>query len=300
MYDLEREQIGQKTIYITILLNVFLSIIKLVAGIVGKSSSMISDAVHSLSDVFSSVGVLIGLKIAGKPADADHPYGHEKFEPILTKILAFILFITGVSIGSSAISTISSGQFTTPGMIALWAAILSIVVKEWMYHYTLIKAKKIDSTALAADAWHHRTDALSSVGALIGIAGARMGFPILDPLASLVITVIILKAAVDIFIAATNQLVDKSATPEIISEIKDCILEVPGVVTIDSLKTRIHSNRIYMDLEIGVNPNLSLIAAHEIAEAVHDNIETKMSKIKHCTVHVNPVKELSQDKEVAA
>lgn len=290
MNNLTRKQIGNRTIFITVIMNVFLSLIKLVAGFIGHSASMISDGVHSLSDVISSIGVFIGLKISQKPADYEHPYGHEKFEAVLSKILAFLLFMTGLSIGFSATQTIISESYVEPQMIALWAAILSIAVKEWMYHYTIRQAKKIESTALAADAWHHRSDALSSIGALIGIVGARLGYPILDPLAALVITIIILKVAIDIFVDATNQVIDKAASPEVIDEIIKYIQSVDGVLAIDSLKTRIHSNRIYVDLEISVDPTLSLIDAHAIAEAVHYQLEQNIHKIKHCTVHVNPLK----------
>ncbi|MDO5793439.1 MAG: cation diffusion facilitator family transporter [Turicibacter sp.] len=290
MNNLTRKQIGNRTIFITVIMNVFLSLIKLVAGFIGHSASMISDGVHSLSDVISSIGVFIGLKISQKPADYEHPYGHEKFEAVLSKILAFLLFMTGLSIGLSAIQTIISKSYVEPQLIALWAAILSIAVKEWMYHYTMRQAKKIESTALAADAWHHRSDALSSIGALIGIVGARLGYPILDPLAALVITIIILKVAIDIFVDATNQVIDKAASPEVIDEIIKYIQSVDGVLAIDSLKTRIHSNRIYVDLEISVDPTLSLIDAHAIAEAVHYQLEQNIHKIKHCTVHVNPLK----------
>ena len=285
-----REQIGNRTILITVVMNIFLSLIKLLAGFIGHSTSMISDGVHSLSDVISSIGVFIGLRISQKPADIDHPYGHEKFEAVLSKILAFILFLTGLSIGYSAIETIVSSSYIIPKMMTIWAALLSIGVKEWMYHYTIRQAKKIESTALAADAWHHRSDSLSSIGALIGIIGARRGFPILDPLAALVITLIILKVAIEIFVEATNQVIDKAASPELVNEIIQQIQSVNGVLAIDSLKTRVHSNRIYVDLEISVEATLSLIEAHTIAEAVHYQLEQNIHKIKHCTVHVNPLK----------
>ncbi len=285
-----REQIGNRTILITVVMNIFLSLIKLLAGFIGHSTSMISDGVHSLSDVISSIGVFIGLRISQKPADIDHPYGHEKFEAVLSKILAFILFLTGLSIGYSAIETIVSSSYIIPKIMTIWAALLSIGVKEWMYHYTIRQAKKIESTALAADAWHHRSDSLSSIGALIGIIGARLGFPILDPLAALVITLIILKVAIEIFVEATNQVIDKAASPELVNEIIQQIQSVNGVLAIDSLKTRVHSNRIYVDLEISVEATLSLIEAHTIAEAVHYQLEQNIHKIKHCTVHVNPLK----------
>lgn len=281
-------KIGNKIAHTTIIGNIVLSIIKLVAGILGKSNAMISDALHSLSDVISTFCVLIGLKLSQKPEDADHPYGHEKFEPILTKVLAFILFGTALLIGYKAIQAIQSGYYSIPSRITIYAAIISIGTKEWMYRYTLEGAKKINSSSLKADAWHHRTDALSSIGTLIGVIGARMGFPICDPIASIVICLIILKASIDIFMQAANQLVDHSADEETINEVKNIISHIDGVQNIDSLKTRVHSNRVYIDLEIGVCKDLSLIKAHEIAENVHHTLENKIKTIKHCTVHVNP------------
>ncbi len=281
-------RLANETLMVTIFFNVFLTVIKLIAGVIGNSTSMISDAIHSLSDVLSSIGVFIGLTLAKRPADESHPYGHEKFEPILTKILSFILFMTGMSIGLSALETIMFNLSVTPKSFTLWAALISILTKEWMYHFTMSRAKQIDSSALAADAWHHRTDALSSIAALIGIMGARMGYPLLDPIAALFITLIILKAAIDIFIQATNQVTDHAASPDTIKQIETIILSTPGVIAIDKLKTRIHSNRIYVDLEIAVNASLSLIDAHAIAETVHRRLERELPLIKHCMVHVNP------------
>lgn len=281
-------KIGNKIAHTTILGNIALSIIKLAAGILGKSNAMISDALHSFSDVISTFCVLIGLKLSQKPEDEDHPYGHEKFEPVLTKVLAFILFGTALSIGYKAIQAIQSGDYTIPSRITIYAAIISIGAKEWMYRYTLKGAKKINSSSLKADAWHHRTDALSSIGTLIGVIGARIGFPICDPIASIIICLIILKASIDIFMQAANQLVDHSADEETINKVKNIISNIEGVETIDSLKTRVHTNRVYIDLEIGVCKDLSLVEAHEIAENVHHTLENRIKTIKHCTVHVNP------------
>ncbi|WMJ82446.1 cation diffusion facilitator family transporter [Clostridium sp. MB40-C1] len=284
----ERLRIGNGISKITIVINVILSVIKVAAGIFGKSSAMISDGVHSLSDVMSTFCVMIGLKMSEKPGDSDHPYGHEKYEPVFAKILAVILGITGIMIGYKSIQIISLGQYNIPGKITIFAAILSIITKEWMYRYTIKGAKKIDSSALFADAWHHRSDAFSSVGTLIGVVGARIGYPILDPIASIVICVIIIKVAVYIYIGAVNQLMDCAADKDTINKIVKDIENVSGVLKIDDLKTRVHASRLYVDVEISVCKELSLLDAHDIAEKVHFKIEESNSKVKHCMVHVNP------------
>ena len=284
----ERFGIAMKTSKITITTNILLSAIKLFAGIVGRSGAMIADAIDSFSDVLSTIAIMMGLKLAKQPADEDHPYGHEKMEPIVAKILASVLLITALIIGFNSIKNIINGTTVVPAKIAVYAAILSIIVKEWMYRYTVKGAKKIESSALMADAWHHRSDAISSMGTLIGIVGARMGYPILDPLASLVICVLITKVAIDIYKQAINQLIDHCADAKTIENIKNEIEKTNGVISIDELKTRVSANRLYVDVEICVNSALSVCEGHEIAERVHDTIENLDNRIKHCMVHVNP------------
>ena len=284
----ERFKIGMRISKITIIVNILLSAIKLFAGIIGRSGAMIADSIHSLSDVLSTIAVMVGLKLAKQPADKEHPYGHEKMEPIMAKILASILLITALLIGFNGIKSIINGTTVIPAKIAMYAAILSIIVKEWMYRYTVKGAKKIDSSALMADAWHHRSDAFSSIGTLIGIIGARMGYPILDPIAALVICVLITKVAIDIYKQAIDQLVDHCADAKTIENIKNEIENTNGVMCIDELKTRISANRLYVDVEICVNRNLSVCEGHEIAESVHNAIESLDDRIKHCMVHVNP------------
>ena len=284
----ERFRIGIKISKETIIVNILLSAIKLFAGIIGRSGAMIADSIHSLSDVLTTIAVMVGLKLAKQPADEDHPYGHEKMEPIMAKLLASILLITALLIGFNGIKSIINGTTVIPAKIAMYAAILSILVKEWMYRYTVKGAKKIDSSALMADAWHHRSDAFSSIGTLIGIAGARMGYPILDPIASLVICILITKVAIDIYKQAINQLVDHCADAKTIENIKNQIEKTNGVINIDELKTRVSANRLYVDVEICVNKNLSVCEGHEIAESVHNTIESLDNRVKHCMVHVNP------------
>ena len=286
------EQTATHVAFVTIIWNLILSVGKLLAGIFAHSGAMISDAVHSASDVFSSIIVIIGVRIASRDSDKEHPYGHERMECVAAIILATVLCITGFGIGINACKNIFSGNYADlaiPGVLALIAALVSIIVKEAMFWYTRHYAKKIDSGALMADAWHHRSDALSSVGALIGIGGARLGFPILDSVASLVICVFIVKAAYDIFMDAIDKMVDKACDEETQQKLRDCALAVSGVEGIDLLMTRVFGNKIYVDIEICANGDKTLREAHDIAEEVHDSIEKNFPKVKHIMVHVNPV-----------
>lgn len=287
----EFKKVANKVSFITIVQNVLLSVFKLFAGIFAHSNAMISDAVHSASDVFSTIIVIIGVKLASKKSDKEHPYGHERLECVAAIVLSIVLLYTGIKIGSQAVKDIIGGNYQSlqkPGMLALVAAVVSIVTKEIMYWYTRHYAKKIDSGALMADAWHHRSDALSSVGALVGIGGAMMGFPVMDSIASIVIFVFIAKAAYDIFKDAMDKMVDHSCDDETEKEMRDFVLAQKEVLSVDLLHTRIFGNKIYVDVEIGVNGSYTLRQAHEIAEEVHEGIEKNFPKVKHVMVHVNP------------
>ena len=270
--------------------NTVLSLLKLLAGILAHSGAMISDAVHSASDVLSSFIVIIGVKLSVKAADREHPYGHERFECVAAIVLSVVLAMTGLLIGYSAWETIRAGSAAQPmpGLLALVAAVVSIAAKEAMYWYTRYYARRLNSAALMANAWHHRSDALSSIGALIGIGGARLGYPIMEPIASLVICVFILKAAYDIFKDATGKMVDRACDAETEKRLRDCVSAEPEVLGIDRLQTREFGNRIYVDLEICLDGQLSLVEAHSIAERVHDRIEQEFPTVKHIMVHVNP------------
>ncbi len=277
----------------TIIGNVVLFAFKFAAGLLGRSAAMLSDALHSLSDVLSTVIVMIGIKLAAKEPDSEHPYGHERFECVAAIILAAILFVTGLGLGYGGLERILTGSYeglALPGVIALVAALVSIVSKEAMYWYTHAAAKKIDSGALMADAWHHRSDALSSIGSFAGILGARMGMPILDSIACLVICAFVLKAAIDVFRDAVAKITDKACDEELAGEIRDLILEQEDVLELDRLRTRIFGNRIYVDVEIAVYGQLTLHEGHEVAQRVHDAIEAQYPAVKHCMVHVNPAK----------
>jgi len=290
--DNEFHKVATKVSIITIIGNVVLSLFKVLAGTMAHSSAMISDAVHSASDVFSTIVVMIGIKLAAKESDKEHPYGHERLECVAAILLAMVLFVTGLMIGWDALQNIISGNYESlkvPGMLALVAAVVSIAAKEAMYWYTRYYAKKIDSSALMADAWHHRSDAFSSIGALVGIAGARLGFPVMDSVASLVIFLFIVKAAYDIFKDAVDKLVDHACDDETEQLLYECVAKEEQIENIDMLHTRVFGNKIYVDVEIGVDGQYTLQQAHEIAERVHDRIEEEFPKVKHIMVHVNPV-----------
>lgn len=283
--------VASKVSRVTIIGNLLLSIIKLFAGFVAHSNAMISDAIHSASDVFSTFVVIIGIKMASKEPDKEHPYGHERMECVAAIVLAVVLFITGLGIGLDALKKIVSAKYNdlqAPGILALAAAVLSIVAKEGMYWYTRHYAKKIDSSALMADAWHHRSDAFSSIGALIGIAGARLGFSIMDSVASMVIFLFIAKAAYDIFKDAMDKMVDHACDEETEKQIYECVMRNEKVLGIDLLQTRIFGNKIYVDIEIQGDATCTLQKAHDIAEEVHDEIEKHFPKVKHIMVHMNP------------
>ncbi len=274
---------------VSIVVNFVLSVLKLLAGLLARSGAMVSDAVHSASDVFSTVIVIIGVKAAGKDSDREHPYGHERMESVAAIVLAVVLLFTGLLIGLEGVKRLRTPEdLPVPGVLALIAAIVSILVKEGLYRYTIAAANQIRSDALRADAWHHRSDALSSVGALIGIGGAQLGWPILDPIASLLICLMIGKAALDIFREAVRKMVDERCDEATESAIRSLALGHAGVDGVDALRSRQFGNKIYVDMEIAVNGGMTLTEAHAIAEGVHDEIEAAFPQVKHIMIHVNP------------
>ena len=293
---ISNEQIAIRVSLHTIIGNTVLSGLKLFTGVVANSSALISDGVHSLSDVLSTFIVMIGVKLANKKPDREHPYGHERFECVAAIILAVLLFLTGAGIGWTGMEKVlagNHGELTIPGLLALIVALVSVFTKETMYWYKRAAAKKIESSALMADAWHHRSDALSSIGGFAGILGARLGFPILDPIASLVICLFIFKVAFDIFKDAIEKMTDRSADVKMETEMRNIILAQESVAGIDLLRTRLFGSKIFVDVEISVDGRKALNEAHNTAQHVHDVIESKFPKVKHCTVHVNPSGEIT-------
>lgn len=271
--------------------NVLLVIFKLFAGIIGDSAAMVSDAIHSASDVVATLVAFIGVRASKKEADSKHPYGHERIECVASLILGSILFVTGIGIGIASVKKIILGQsdgIESPKEIALIAAIISIVTKEVMFRYTRAVAKKLNSDAFMADAWHHRSDAFSSIGSLIGIGAAMLGFKIMDPIAGLIICIFIFKIAFDVIMVAISKMLDTSCGKEYEDKMINFISAQEGVIGVDLLRTRTFGNKIYVDAEISVDGNLRLREAHSIAERVHNEVENNFDNIKHIMIHVNP------------
>lgn len=288
---MNNEKLAYRASILSIIGNIFLSLFKLIAGIFGNSLAMISDSIHSISDVLSTIVVIIGIKISSKEIDANHPYGHERFECVASIILSFMLLSVGIMIGYKGLMNIINGSYkniSIPTLLPVMAAIISIIIKTLMFVYTKKCAIKINSNALLADSYHHLSDSLSSIGSLIGIILAIIGYPIFDSIASIIICIFIIKISVDIFMDTIDKMVDKSCSNDFINNLEKDILSNKNVIKIDLLKTRIFGNKIYVDIEIAVDKNLSLIDAHKIAEDLHNDLEEKYKEIKHCMIHVNP------------
>lgn len=273
----------------TLALNFLLGSLKLAAGLWGRSSAMVADAAHSYSDCASTVAVIAGLKMASKSADVDHPYGHEKYELIFANILSILLGLTAVKIGYDALMVIAHGSYQVPGLAPFLAAVFSVAVKEVMYRLTLRKAKKIGSVAMEADAWHHRTDALSSVGAFVGILGARLGLPVLDPVTGLLVSLLVLKVAIDLYRKSVSGLVDSSTDAETVARIQQLLADMDGIEEVNSLKTRVFGASAYADVTIKVDGALTVEEGHDIATLAHNKIEANLPKIKHIMVHIEPM-----------
>ncbi len=294
----KREQAAIRISFYSIIVNILLSAIKFAAGILGHSAAMISDAIHSASDVFATFIVIYGVKISSRAEDSDHPYGHERLECVASIILSVLLALTGIGIGYSGLDKVlhaDTVQIEVPTLFPLAAAVISIVVKEAMFWITRAVALKYNSDAVMADAWHHRSDAFSSIGSFIGILGARMGYPFLDPLASIVICLLIIYASYNIFKSAVDKMVDHGCDPATTLKMSDLISHIDGVAHIDKLQTRMFGSRIFVDVEVSADDNLTLVQAHRIAENIHVTIEGNFKLVKHCMVHINPLSEIHHD-----
>ncbi len=281
------EKIGVRVSINTIIGNVILAFVKILVAFIANSHAMMADGFHSMSDVITTVGVIVGLKLSNRPEDVEHPYGHERIESITSLFLSIVLLGVALGIGYSGIKNIVNGTVNVPGSMAVAAAILSIAVKEWMYFYTIKYAKQLNSASLKADAWHHRSDSLSSIGALAGIIAARLGFPAMDSVVAIVISVIIMKVAIDVLKESINQLIDTSAGNELNNIIETRIKNIDGIRRIDLIKTRQHASKIYVDVEVSVDASISVEEGHNIAMMIHHSVEEEKN-VKHCMVHVNP------------
>ena len=277
--------------------NIILAALKCGAGILGQSSALISDGIHSASDVFANFIVIAGIKVSNRAEDADHPYGHERLECVASIVLAVVLILTGLAIGYEGLHKILHEPETiaVPSLLPLIVAFISILVKEIMFWYCRSVALRINSDAVMADAWHHRSDSLSSIGGFIGVLGARMGYPILDPLASIVICLLIIYSAYEIFKSAVDKMVDHGCDKATTDKMKTIITGIDGVEHLDRLQTRIFGNRIFVDVVVSVADDLTVVQAHRIAENIHVAMEKDFGLVKHCMVHINPLSEVTHD-----
>lgn len=269
--------------------NAGLAVMKLAAGLAGGSAALVSDGVDSACDVLSSFIVMIGVRLAGKSPDEDHPYGHERFECVASILLALMIAATGLGVGWSALKKLLGGQSAAPpAALALAAAGVSVLVKELLFRFTRRAARKARSDSLMASALNYRADVFSSCGVLAGVAGARLGFPWLDAVASLAICALILRSSIEILTDSLNKMLDSAADAQTVEEIRVLTLAQPGVLGLDDIKTRRFGSRYFVDIEIACDGDIPLRQAHDIASLVHDKIEEQFPEVKHCLVHVNP------------
>ncbi|MBR5735253.1 MAG: cation transporter [Bacteroidales bacterium] len=292
---MEREKELTKVTLVGSAGNLVLLIFKFVAGIVGHSAAMLADAVHSLSDFITDIIVLVFVRVGAKPQDASHDYGHGKFETLATLFVA--LALVGAAIGiivSGAVKFAGWLQGNTlemPGVLALWAALLSIVVKELLFRYTAARGKALDSPAVVANAWHHRSDALSSVGAAIGIGGALLlgeKWAVLDPLASIVVGAMLVKVAWELLKGSTGELTDSSLPEEVEKEMEDIICSFPQVSEPHNLRTRRIGNRIAIEAHVRMDGDMPLHEAHDIVSAIEHGIKDRFGRNTLVTIHMEP------------
>lgn len=286
--DKSRYQESRKISLISLLSNTLLAVLKIFIGIFASSTALIADGFHSLSDMASTIIVLISIKFSTTPADKNHPYGHEKAEALGTNILAVILVLTAIFLGRDALLSLWQGDIKEPGLVALAVAFISIIVKEILYRYTIKIGKRINSKALIADAHHHRSDAFSSIAALLGIAGARLGFSFLDPLAGVVVALLILKVAYDILKSTSYELMDGRPAREKVDEITKIAAKISGVIDVYDLKLRSYGPNYIVDLKIVVQDQLSVVEGHNIACQVESQIIEQQADVKDVMVHVDP------------
>lgn len=287
MKKLTRKETTMRVSFVSIGGNLVLCMLKLFAGLLGRSGALISDAIHSAADAIDTIIVIIGIKLASKAPDLRHPYGHERMECVAALILSIVLGFIGAGIGYAGLEKIWSGQYESAGIpskLALWAAIVSIVIKEGLYWYMRSSAKRIHSDSLMAIAWHNRADSLSSIGSLIGIAGARAGFPVLDPLVSVIICLFVIKAALSVFKGAIDKMVDRVCPPETAENIQRAVLHHDSTLSVARLRTRLFSDKVYAELWLFLPGDISLKRSHEICRSLKAQIEDGVEEVKECLI----------------
>ena len=292
-----REKGIYKVTIVGSIVNFLLLVFKFFAGIAGHSAAMLADAVHSLSDFITDIVVIVFVRIAGKPEDKGHDYGHGKYETLATAIIGLLLLCVGFGIfwnGASSIYTfLRGGQLESPGVVALVAAQVSIVSKEILYQYTVIQGKKLNSQAVIANAWHHRSDALSSIGTAIGIGGAILlgdHWRVLDPVAAVVVSFFIMKVSVRLLIPCVDELLEKSLPEDVEKEIEQTVLSFPGVSQPHHLRTRRIGNYYAIELHVRMDGKITLEEAHSTATAIENKLKEMFGKGTHVGIHVEPTK----------
>lgn len=292
-----REKGIYKVTIVGSIVNFLLLVFKFFAGIAGHSAAMLADAVHSLSDFITDIVVIVFVRIAGKPEDKGHNYGHGKYETLATAIIGLLLLCVGFGIfwnGASSIYTfLRGGQLESPGVVALVAALVSIVSKEILYQYTVIQGKKLNSQAVIANAWHHRSDALSSIGTAIGIGGAILlgdHWRVLDPVAAVVVSFFIMKVSVRLLIPCVDELLEKSLPEDVEKEIEQTVLSFPGVSQPHHLRTRRIGNYYAIELHVRMDGKITLEEAHSTATAIENKLKEMFGKGTHVGIHVEPTK----------
>ncbi len=275
--------------------NIILTVFKIIAGVLGRSTAMIADGIHSLSDLLSDIVVIVFVKISAKGRDKDHDYGHGKFETFATLIISLMLIVVAANLMSGGISKIrlilDGGKVSSPGMIALWAAVASIVLKEILYRYTIIQGKALNSPMMIANAWHHRSDAFSSIGSLLGIAGAIFlgdKFVILDPITGCVISIFILVMAAKMSVPAIKELLDVSLPDDVEEKIEATAKSVKGVVDLHELKTRREGPGIIMEGHLVLDSEISLKEAHDISKKVEEALRKEFGSETQISLHLEP------------
>ncbi|WP_353894080.1 cation diffusion facilitator family transporter [Proteinivorax hydrogeniformans] len=292
----ERYKEGLKVTVVGMIANILLTILKAVLGILSGSTALVADAAHSFTDIVGSGVVLGGLKWANQPADETHHYGHYKAESVVAKIIAIILVLTGGGIGYSAINVLLEGDIDVPGTVAIWALVISLFTKEGLFRYISFVGKKIQSSAVMADAWHQRTDALSSVAALVGVLGAILGLPFLDPAAGIIVSGMIMYSGARIFMDAVKELMDTAPEPETIEEIRGRVLEVKGLKELNDVKARWHGAKILVDLKICVDPKATVEKGHSIAAQAKEKLMSSMEDVGDVLIHVNPCNHIGDER----
>lgn len=288
MNDKTRYEYSRKASIVSIIGNIILTVLKIFVGLLSGSIALVADAFHSASDLIGTVILLQGLRIAHLPPDESHPYGHHRAETITSKILAIILIITALSIGYSSYRILRVPDVSPPETYALYVIVLSIIIKEGMYQYSYRIGKMIQSDAIIADAWHHRSDAFSSIAALIGVGGALLGYPIMDPLAGILVSILILKTGITIYVKAVNELMDTAPKDEIIDEIKDAAFTARGVEGVQDIKVRKHGSKLFVDMKICVDSNITVSEGHGAAARAKENVFESNEYIQDVLIHVNP------------